>query len=71
MGLNLSNFLISKSKKQENDGISRFRSCRWLSISSVCANLYKNTRDDLVLFYFREAQIMHLFILNQRLYLRI
>ena len=26
-----------------------------LSISSVCANLYKNTRDDLVLFYFREG----------------
>ncbi|MDC1166811.1 bifunctional glutamate N-acetyltransferase/amino-acid acetyltransferase ArgJ [Candidatus Pelagibacter sp.] len=26
-----------------------------LSISAVCANLYKNSRDDLVMFYFREG----------------
>jgi glutamate N-acetyltransferase/amino-acid N-acetyltransferase len=26
-----------------------------LSISAVCANLYKTSRDDLVMFYFREG----------------
>ena len=37
-----------------------------VSISSVCANLYKDIRDDLVMFYFRDGATMLLFILNQK-----
>ena len=55
MGLNLSNFLISKSKNKRMMEFQDLDHIDGLSISSVCANLYKNTRDDLVLFYFREG----------------
>ena len=55
MGLNLSNFLISKSKNKRLKEFQDLDHVDGLSISSVCANLYKNTRDDLVLFYFREG----------------
>ena len=55
MGLNLSNFLISKSKNKRMKEFQDLDHVDGLSISSVCANLYKNTRDDLVLFYFREG----------------
>ena len=55
MGLNLSNFLISKSKNKRMKEFQDLDHVDGLSISSVSANLYKNTRDDLVLFYFREG----------------
>tara|TARA_B100000963_G_scaffold280026_1_gene248496 strand:+ start:743 stop:2044 length:1302 start_codon:yes stop_codon:yes gene_type:complete len=55
MGLNLSNFLISKSKNKRMKEFQDLDHIDGLSISSVSANLYKNTRDDLVLFYFRDG----------------
>ena len=55
MGLNLSNFLISKSKNKRLREFQDLDHVDGLSISSVSANLYKNARDDLVLFYFREG----------------
>ena len=36
-----------------------------VSVSTVNANLYKNPRDDLVMFYFEKVQIMHQFIPNK------
>ncbi len=55
MGINLTNFLSSKSKNKRMMEFQDLDHIDGLSISSVCANLYKNTRDDLVLFYFREG----------------
>ena len=55
MGLNLSNFLVSKSKNKRMKEFQDLDHIDGLSISSVSANLYKNTRDDLVLFYFRDG----------------
>ncbi len=55
MGLNLSNFLVSKSKNKRMKEFQDLDHIAGVSISSVCANLYKDTRDDLVLFYFREG----------------
>ena len=55
MGLNLSNFLVSKSKNKRMKEFQDLDPIDGLSISSVSANLYKNSRDDLVLFYFRDG----------------
>ena len=55
MGLNLSNFLVSKSKNKRMKEFQDLDHIDGLSISSVSANLYKNSRDDLVLFYFRDG----------------
>ena len=55
MGLNLSNFLISKSKNKRMNEFQDLDHIDGVSISSVSANLYNDPRDDLVLFYFREG----------------
>ena len=55
MGLNLSNFLVSKSKNKRMNEFQDLDHIDGVSISTLCANLYKDTRDDLVLFYFREG----------------
>ena len=55
MGINLVNFLSSKSK---NIRMKEFRDLDHIdgvSVSTVNANLYENPRDDLVMFYFREG----------------
>jgi len=55
MGINLGNFLSSKSKNKRMMEFQDLDHINGVSISTVCANLYENTRDDLVLFYFRDG----------------
>ena len=55
MGINISNFLSSKSKSRKMNEFQDLDHLDGLSISTVSANLYKNSRDDLVMFYFREG----------------
>ena len=55
MGINISNFLSSKSKNRKMIQYQDLDHLDGLSISTVSANLYGSKRDDLVLFYFREG----------------
>ncbi len=55
MGINISNFLSSKSKNRKLNEFQDLDHIDGLSVSTVCANLYQNNRDDLVMFYFREG----------------
>ena len=55
MGINLSNFLTSKTKNKKMNEFQDLDHIDGLSISTVSANLYNNNRDDLVMFYFRDG----------------
>ena len=55
MGLNLPNFLLSKTKNKRMLEYQDLDHIDGVSISTVCADLYKDTRDDLVMFYFRDG----------------
>jgi glutamate N-acetyltransferase / amino-acid N-acetyltransferase len=55
MGINISNFLSSKSKNRKMIEFQDLDHLDGLSISTVSANLYKTNRDDLVMFYFRDG----------------
>ncbi len=55
MGINIPNFLSSKSKNRKMIDFQDLDHLDGLSISTVSANLYKTDRDDLVMFYFREG----------------
>ena len=55
MGINLANFLNSKSKNKRMNEFQDLDHLDGLSISTISANLYKNNRDDLVMFYFRDG----------------
>ena len=55
MGINLTNFLTSKSKNKRMMEFQDLDHISGLSISSVSANLYQSPRDDLVMFYFRDG----------------
>ena len=55
MGINLTNFLSSKSKNARMIDFQDLDHIDGLSISVVSANLYKNNRDDLSMFYFRDG----------------
>ena len=55
MGINLTNFLKSKSKNTKMIDFQDLDHLDGLSISVVSANLYKDTRDDLTMFYFRQG----------------
>ena len=55
MGINITNFLNSKSKSRKLNDFQDLDHLDGLSISTVSANLYKNGRDDLVMFYFRDG----------------
>ena len=55
MGINLANFLNSKSKNKRMKEFQDLDHLDGLSISTISANLYKNNRDDLVMFYFRDG----------------
>ena len=55
MGINISNFLFSKSKNRQMSEFQDLDHLDGLSISTVSANLYNSERDDLVMFYFREG----------------
>ena len=55
MGINLTNFLSSKSKKKRMMEFQDLDHIDGVSISTVSANLYNDPRDDLVMFYFRDG----------------
>ena len=55
MGINLTNFLSSKSKNKRMMEFQDLDHINGVSVSTVCANLYENSRDDLVMFYFRDG----------------
>jgi glutamate N-acetyltransferase / amino-acid N-acetyltransferase len=55
MGFNLTNFLSSNSKNARMIDFQDLDHIDGLSISVVSANLYKNNRDDLSMFYFRDG----------------
>ena len=55
MGINLTNFLSSKSKNKRMTEFQDLDHIDGVSISTVSADLYKNPRDDLVMFYFRDG----------------
>jgi glutamate N-acetyltransferase / amino-acid N-acetyltransferase len=55
MGINLSNFLTSKSKNKKMAEFQDLDHIDGLSISSISADLYQDPRDDLVMFYFRDG----------------
>ncbi len=55
MGINLTNFLSSKSKNKRMMEFQDLDHIDGVSISSTSAHLYQNPRDDLVMFYFREG----------------
>ncbi len=55
MGINLTNFLVSKSKSKRMMQFQDLDHIDGVSISTVSANLYNNSRDDLVMFYFRDG----------------
>ena len=55
MGINILNFLSSKSKNPKMNEYQDLDHIDGLAISTVSANLYNTNRDDLVMFYFREG----------------
>ena len=55
MGINLTNFLSSRSKNRKMIDFQDLDHLDGLSISAINANLYQNIRDDLVMFYFRKG----------------
>jgi len=55
MGINFTNFLNSQSKNTKMIDFQDLDHLDGMSISVVSANLYKNDRDDLSMFYFREG----------------
>ena len=55
MGINLTNFLSSKSKNTRMIDFQDLDHIDGLAISVVSANLYKDNRDDLSMFYFRDG----------------
>ena len=55
MGINLTNFLSSKSKNKKMKEFQDLDHIEGVSVSIVNADLYENSRDDLVMFYFREG----------------
>ena len=55
MPLNLKNFINPKAFSSKMKDFQDLEHLDGISISSVCANLYENPRDDLVMFYFRDG----------------
>ena len=55
MGINLTNFLSSKNKNKKMGEFQDLDHIDGVSLSVTSANLYKDNRDDLVMFYFRDG----------------
>ncbi len=55
MSFNLTNFLSAKTKDSKMNQFQDLDHLDGVSISSICADLYKKNRDDLVMFYFRNG----------------
>ena len=55
MPINIKNFLLSKNRKSKIGDFQDLEHVDGVAISAISANLYKESRDDLVLFYFRDG----------------
>ena len=55
MPINLKNFINSQSSESKMNEFQDLEHIDGISISTVCANLYNDPRDDLVMFYFRDG----------------
>ncbi|MDC1010662.1 bifunctional glutamate N-acetyltransferase/amino-acid acetyltransferase ArgJ [Candidatus Pelagibacter sp.] len=55
MAINLKNFVNSQASKSIINDFQDLDHIDGVSISAVCANLYTHSRDDLVMFYFRDG----------------
>ena len=55
MPINIKNFLLSKNKKSKISDFQDLEHIDGVAISVISANIYKESRDDLVLFYFRDS----------------
>jgi glutamate N-acetyltransferase / amino-acid N-acetyltransferase len=55
MAINLKNFLNSQNKDSKMGDFQNLEHLDGISISTTSANLYGNSRDDLVMFYFRNG----------------
>jgi glutamate N-acetyltransferase / amino-acid N-acetyltransferase len=55
MTINLKNFVNSQASKSKINDFQDLDHIDGISISAVCANLYTHSRDDLVMFYFRDG----------------
>ena len=52
---NIKNFLISRNKKSKIGDFQDLEHVDGVAISAISAKLYKEERDDVVLFYFRDG----------------
>ena len=55
MVININSFFSSKNKSSNIGDFQDLEHIDGVAISSLSANLYRNKRDDLVLFYFRNG----------------
>ena len=55
MAINLNNLFNSLSKNSKMGDFQDLDHIDGLSVSTTCANLYSEKRDDLVMFYFRKG----------------
>ena len=55
MPINLRNFMNTQALKSKMQDFQDLEHIDGVSISTVCANLYSKSRDDLVMFYFRDG----------------
>ena len=55
MTINIKNFLRDKSKLSKMGEFQNLKQIEGLEMSAVSADLYKNGRDDLALFYFKDG----------------
>ena len=55
MGINFKNFLSSQQNNNKMGDYQNLDHLDGVAISTISANLYNNTRDDLVMFYFRDG----------------
>ncbi|MBD1156641.1 bifunctional glutamate N-acetyltransferase/amino-acid acetyltransferase ArgJ [Pelagibacterales bacterium SAG-MED20] len=55
MAINFKNFINSQASKSKINDFQDLDHMDGVSISAVCANLYSHSRDDLVMFYFRDG----------------
>ena len=60
MTINLKNFLSDKSKMSKMGEFQNLKQIEGLEMSSVSADLYKNGRDDLSLFYFIQLPFIYI-----------
>ena len=55
MGINLSNFLSPQNKNSKMGDLQDLDHIDGVAISTISAELYSNSRDDLVMYYFRDG----------------